>query len=412
MERFATLTPLADIKDALTQRFGKLWTPKQSLYTPTEPGLGKDLMVFDPVGVGYDGRIYKTAGVLTQEADSLAYASGGAANVNLSRNRVITGIALVADPYRHDVTTATQVTVQDAVDKLMSGLNIAGGPTYFSQNSTTFFMKPLGNLQKLIRPGMEHDDLATGVGADNDSYQAWHLGFGAFDDMNPFDFSAGIPAQDETSLILSTTFATSQLIATVAANGTIDAATRVYVLTYGVQGLPPRYRRFMPIPDFRHNYIDAPTTNTSFNLLTGRRLKRTTIINLAVAANNNNDRDDANITDISLQITKPTDTRVFDLVRWRSFRGAMTAWYAGTNVDKDGSAAVLATGLPGIAVIDWRRWTGNPYGLNLYGFQDGDVQLNFTMGTTTGAIALFNEYYSLPAPRVAEMWDKRPYRRP
>ena len=146
MQPFATLTPLADVKEALTRRFGKLWTPDRNLYVPSEPGQGKDLMVFDPVGVGYDGRIYKTAGVLTQEADTLVYASGGSANANLRRNRVITGIGLVADPYRHDVTTATITAVQDAVDKLMSGLSIAGGPTYFSQNSTTFFMKGWANL--------------------------------------------------------------------------------------------------------------------------------------------------------------------------------------------------------------------------------------------------------------------------
>ena len=107
METFATLAPLADFKAAMADRFGRLWQPNKDLYIPSEPGQGKDLLVFDPVGVGYDGRIYKTAGVVTQEADVLGYSSGGAANVNLRRNRVITGIALVADPYRHDVTTAS-----------------------------------------------------------------------------------------------------------------------------------------------------------------------------------------------------------------------------------------------------------------------------------------------------------------
>ena len=94
MNGFATLTPLADFRASLAERFGRIWTPSKDLYTP-EPGQ-KDLMVFDPVGVGYDGKIYKTSGVVTQEANVLDYSSGGSDNVNLSRNRVITGIGLVA----------------------------------------------------------------------------------------------------------------------------------------------------------------------------------------------------------------------------------------------------------------------------------------------------------------------------
>ena len=403
MQRFATLTPLSDLKE----RIGRLWKPAD-LYRGTEPGQAKDLMVFDPVGRGYDGKIYKTAGILTQEADNMVYASGGSVNVNLSKNRVITGLCLVADPYQHDVTTATLVPVQDAQDKLFSGLNISGGPTYFNLNSTLSFLKAVGALQKSIRPGMEHDDLATAVANDNQSYQAWQINFG-LDDNNPFDFRAGIPAQDETSLILGATFATSNLIGTVSANGTIDTNTRVYVLTYGVQGLSPRYRRFMPIPDFKHDHITSPTTETRFNLQTNRRLKRTTILNLAVAANNNEPRNDSNLTDISLVFQKPTDTRVFNLVRWRSFRAAQTAWVAGVPVDFNAVAVVNPTGLTGVAVIDWRKWTGNPFGLSTYGFNDGDVYLTFTVGTTTGSIHLYHEYYSLPRPDIASQWDRRPF---
>ena len=109
-----------------------------------------------------------------------------------------------------------------------------------------------------------------------------------------------------------------------------------------------------------------------------------------------------------MRIPTPHPTRL----RSTPSPATMTAWTPGTNVDKNGAAAVIATGLPGVTVIDWRAWTGNPFGLNLYGYQDGDVQLNFTMVTTTGAIALFNEYYSLPAPGIANRWDRRPYRRP
>ena len=402
MHPFATLTPLSD----LAEKIGRLWRPSD-LYTPTEPGQGKDLMVFDPVGRGYDGKLHKTAGILTQEADSLVYASGGTANANLSKNRVITGICLVADPYQHDVTTGTITVVQDAQDKLLSGLNISGGPTYFNLNSTLTFLKAIGALQKSVRPGMEHDDLATAVANDNQSYQAWQINFG-LDDLNPFDFRAGIPAQDETSLILGVTFATSNLIAATSANGTIDTNTRVYVLTYGVQGLSPRYRRFLPIPDFKHDHVTSPTTNTRFNLQTNRRLKRTTILNLAVAASNNEARNDSNITDISLVFQKPTDTRVFNLIRWRSFRAAQTAWVAGVPVDFDGAAAVNPTGLAGVSVIDWSKWTANPYGLSTYNFNDGDIFLEFTMGTTTGSIHLYHEYYSLPQPDVARRWDRRP----
>lgn len=384
------------------------WDRFKKLHLPANPQLSLADDPRDPVGIGYDQQVHAGLAAITEEADSLVYSSGGTDSVALSNNRVITAITITADPYRHDVTTGTITVVQDAMDKILSGLNIVGGPTYFSLNNTLTFLKALGNLNKLIYPGLGREDLATGVGADNDSFDAWHIPFGALSDNDPFDILAGIPAEDETSLNLLATFGANNIIAVTAADGTVDTATRLRVLTYGVQGLSREYRARLPIPDFRHDHQSAPTTNTRFDFVTSRYLKRTTILNLAVAASNNEARNDSNITDVSVVFEKPTRTTLFDRIRWRTFKNAQQVWSGpGTQIDKDGSAAVAPGGLVGIAVIDWRDYTHNPYGLNLYPFSDRDVHLDLTMGTTTGSVHLFNEYYAFPDPSVAQNWPPR-----
>lgn len=361
----------------------------------------------DPVSIGYDQQVHAGLAAVTQETDVLDYTSGGTDSVELSKNRVITGITLVADPYQHDVTTAVITVVQDAPDKVISGLNIVGGPTYFSLNNTLTYLKALSNLNKLIYPGLGHEDLATAVAADHLSYQGWHIPFSPWSDHDPFDILAGIPAEDETVLNLNATFGLNNIIAVTAADGTVDVATDIYVVSYGVQGLPASYRSQLPIPDYRHDHISAPTTNSRFDLITGRYLKRTTILNLGVAASNNEPRNDGNLTDISMVFEKPTRTTLFDRIRWRVFKDMQQVWRPGTQIDKDGAAAVAPGGLAGVAVIDWRDYTHNPFGLNLYPFGDSDVHLDFTVATTTGSLHLFNEYYAMPNPSVAQGWPPR-----
>lgn len=395
---------LAGIKDRRPVR----WERFKELYLPEKPTLSLADDPRDPVSIGYDQQPHAGLAAITQEADNLDYASGGTDSVALSTNRVITAITLTADPYQHDVTTSAITVVQDAMDKVLSGLNIVGGPTYFSLNNTLTFLKALGNLNKLIYPGLGREDLATAVATDNQSFDGWHIPFGPWSDHDPFDILAGIPAEDETTLNLLATFGANNIIATVAADGTVDPATNIYVINYGVQGLPADYRARLPIPDYRHDHQSAPTTNTRFDFITSRYLKRTTILNLAVAANNNEDRNDSNITDLSVVFEKPTRTTLFDRIRWRTFKLTQQVWSGpGTQIDKDGSAAIVAGGLAGIAVIDWRDYTHNPFGLNLYPFSDRDVHMDLTMATTTGSIHLFHEYYALPDPSVAQNWPPR-----
>ena len=390
----------------LLRPINKLWAPYRSirkLVTTERPTIELGL---DPRCIGYDGRQHDGGAIITQETDVLDYSSGGTDAITLSKDRIITAIDIIADPYRHDVTTATITPVQDAADKVLSGLTIAGKPTYVSLSSTLAFLKAIAAQNKLTYGGgIMHEDLATAVGADNDSRQAWHLHFGVLNDYDPFDITAGIPAELETTLILNATFATSQLIAATAANGTIDANTDIYAVVYGVQGISRGYQRGMPIPEFRHDHVTSPSTTTTFELQGSRYLKRTTILNLAVAASNNEARNDSNITDITLEFRKPTLTRLVDAMRWQLFKGTLQSQYRGISVDNDGSAAISTTGLDGAVVIDWRRLTHNPYGLNLYGAADGDARIIFNMGTTTGSIHLFNEYYTLPNPAIADRWS-------
>lgn len=395
---------LAGIKDRVPLK----WERFKELYLPAKPTLSIADDPRDPVSIGYDQQPHAGLAAITEESDTLDFASTGTASVELSTNRVITAITITADPYQHDVTTATLVVVQDAMDKVLSGLNIVGGPTYFSLNNTLTFLKALGNMNKLIYPGLGREDLATAVANDAQSFHGWHIPFGPWSDHDPYDILAGIPAEDETSLNLLATFGADNLIGTVAANGTVDTATRLRVGTYGVQGLPATYRARLPIPDFRHDHQSSPGTNTRFDFVTGRYLKRTTILNLAVAANNNEDRNDSNLTDVSVVFERPTRTTLFDRVRWRSFKNWQQVWSGpGTQIDKDGAAAIAAGGLAGIAIIDWRDYTHNPYGLNLYPFQERDVHIDFTLGVTTGSLHLFNEYYAFPDPSVAQNWPPR-----
>lgn len=360
----------------------------------------------DPKIRGYDDQLYLAAGEIVQERDVLDYSSGGSDSVELSQKGIITAIALIADPLRHDVTTATLVVVQDAMDKIIQGINISGGPTYFSLNNAPLFMKGIGALNKKLY-NLTRADLATGVGADNDSIQSWFIPFGVFSDHDPFDASAGIPAVDETTMEMDVNFATNQLIGTVAANGTIDDNTDIYVVTYNVIGLPAEYRRRLPIPDFRFDHIASPTTNSRLDFQVGRVLKRTTIINLAVAANNNEDRNDSNITSVSVTDEHGVTTKILDTVRWEVLKGMFSPFNNGLSIDRNGASAILPGGLVGVAVIDWRQMTHNPFGLNLYNRQPRDVHLDLVMGTTTGSIHFYNEYYSLPDRSVYDFWMNR-----
>ncbi len=360
----------------------------------------------DPRSIGYDLQEYNGLAAISEETQVLDYASGGQDSVDLPKDRVITGIMLVADPYQHDVTTATLVAVQDAVDKVISALSISGKLTYFNLSSTLLFLKGLSAMNKSVYgSSIAHQDLVLGVGADNVSRQAWYIPFGAWNDFDMFDITAGIQAEDETSLILSATFGLDNIIGTVAANGTVDPASNIFVVTYGVQGLGAAYRARLPVPDFRHDHVQSPTSTTSFNLQTGRYLKRSTIVNLAVLASNNEDRNDGNINNISVSFKKPTETKLFDRIRWQVFKSAMSPFSARLpDVDRRGTAITITQPLDGVAVIDWRRLTKNPFGLNLYPFQSGDVVLDLELGTTTGSVHIFHEYYAMPDPSIAEPW--------
>ena len=291
------------------------------------------------------------------------------------------------------------------MDKVISALQLQGKLTYFSLSSTLSFLKALSAMNKTVYgSSLAHQDLVLTVSNDNQSRQAWFIPFGALNDYDPFDITAGIPAEDETSLVLSATFGANNLIAETAANGTVDAASNIYVVSFGVQGMSREYRSRMPIPDFRHDHVQAPNATTTFNLQVGRYLKRTTILNLAVAANNNEPRNDSNLTNATVRFKRPTDSRLFDRIRWQVFKSLQSAWFRLPDVDRSGTAAIITEPLAGVTVIDWRRLTKNPYGLNLYPFQNGDVELTFELGVTTGSIHLYNEYYALPDPTVAEDW--------
>lgn len=360
----------------------------------------------DPVGIGYDRQIHAGLAAITQETQLLDYASAGQDSVELSRDRVITALMLVADPYQHDVTTATIVAVQDAVDKVISALSIAGKLTYFNLSSSLLFLKAISLQNKAVYgSSLPHEDLGLTVAADYQSRQAWFLPFGAMNDFDPYDITAGIPAEDEVSLILSATFGANNLIAETAANGTVDPATNIYVVSFGVQGLSKVYRNRLPIPDFRHDHITAPTSATTFRLQTGRYLKRTTIVNLAVAANNNEPRNDSNLDNVTIRFKRPTDTQLLSRIRWHVAKSLFSPYASRMpDVDRSGTAAIITIPFVGGLVIDWRRLTKNPYGLNLYPFQEGDVELTLELNTTTGSVHLYNEYYSMPDPSVGEDW--------
>ncbi len=382
--------------------------------------IGHPLDPRDPISIGYDRIPREGLAAYTEETDRLDYVNGGSDTVDLLKNRLITAIDLVADPFDHSVQNAPAVIVQDAQDKVLSGVNIVGGPTYFSLNNTITFLKAISNLNKMYYPALGRDDLLTPVNANNLSFQGWRIQFGAWADNDPFDITSGIPAEDETSLSINAIFGLNNLIATVGANATILPSTDIRVVTYGVQAVTeppgvqsvgPDYRARLPIPDFRHDHRQNPVTNTRFDLLTGRYLKRTTILNLAVNAANNEPRNDGNVTDISVVFEKPVRTLLIDRIGWRTFKNNMQGWRPGPQIDKDGAATIAPGGLAGVAVIDWRDFSHNPFGLDLgvnNDFRDGDVHIDITMGTLTGSIHLFNEFYAFPDPSVPLLWNEAP----
>ena len=389
-----------------------LVTPQRDLVLPdrVRKAIGLDDGM-DPVSLGWDRQVYSALAAVTEESDRLDYASAGQDFVELSRDRFITGITLVADPYRHDVTTAVIVPVQDAVDKIISAMSLNGRVTYFNLSSTLLFLKALSAMNKNVYgSSLPHQDLATAVAADNDSLQAWHIPFGAWNDKDKYDITAGIPAELETTLRFNTTFGANNLIAVVAANGTVDTATDIYVVNWGVQGLPREYIQLAPVPDFRHHHTQTVQSTVTIPLETGRYLKRMTIVNLAVLASNNEARNDSNMTVVTFRIKRPTTTLLWERIRWEVMRSMHSPFTSVPDVDRDGTAAIMTVPLSGVLTVDWRNYSKNPYGLNLYPFQSGDVELEFELGVTTGSIHVFFEYYALPDPTIADAWDGTPYR--
>jgi hypothetical protein len=359
----------------------------------------------DPAAIGFDREQHAGIAQFTVESQTLDYSSSGTDSASLSKDRLITTMMLVADPYRHDVTTAAITVVEDAADKLISALTIAGGVTYVGFSSTLMYLKALGAMNKVVYgSSVGHQDLATAVAADNDSYQNWVLPFGAFNDHDYFDITAGIPAALLNTLNLDVTFGANNIIAATAANGTVDASTDVYVVTIGVQNLGEDYLRRVPIPNWSADHKTSVQSTETFELLGNRFLKRSTLINLGVAASNNEPRNDSNINNFTIEFLKPSTSQLINRARWRVTKNLLSPMSRMPGIDRDGAAAIVTTPLPGVAVIDWRRLTKNPYGLNLYGAQDGDARLRLELGTTTGSIHLLNEYYTAPDPSVYEGW--------
>lgn len=358
----------------------------------------------DPRCVGYDGNTYDLEAIIEQASDNLDYVASSTGRIKLPNNMLLTSMMIVADPFQHDVTTATIVAVQDAVDRLISGLSVTGSGSFFQLSNTLSYMKAISALNKHVYGGaIPHGDLGLTVGADWQSVQAWVINFG-LDDHDMFDIRAGIPAEDETNLFLNATFGADDVIAVAAANGTIDVATDVYVILFGVVGTSKAYRARMPKPDFVHQHISSVATDSAMSLQGGRFLKRSTILNLGVAASNNEPRNDSNITDFTIEFTKPKRSQLINQMRWNLVKSMSQLRGRGFGVDRAGTAAINTEGLDGVAVIDWQAITKNPYGLDLTNFETGDVKYLFNMGTTTGSIHAYHEYYNLPDPSVAAGW--------
>ncbi len=355
----------------------------------------------DPSVIGFDGQLYQGVASMQYQTGGLTYVASG--NVGLAnglpRNTFITEIMLTADPFDTigDGTNAATI-VEDAQDKLLQGLTIAGGPTYYSHNNLILAGKHLGNLNKYLYSGaIVRDNISTSSSATAVSnYESWRLHFGALNDYMPFDISAGIPAELETTLNLSILFPSTSLLATTSTYKVLQTTTIVRVLVIGVNGMPAQYLQDCPIPDFRTDIISSPVTNQTLSLLGGRFLKRTTIVNMAANASNNSARNDSNLTDMSITLLKPTTIKVLDTVRIQTLKALLQAhggrWSA---VDANGTIAVAAAGHVGVYVIDWRKITGNPYGLDLTNFSNTDAQLGWTVGTTTGQINAYHEYYAV-----------------
>lgn len=358
-----------------------------------EPVLG-----FDPSVIGYDRKVYSTGkdgilGAVEYQPSALTFAASAAASIQLTNGIFVTEILIQADHTTQGDGTNIATIVEDAQDKLLQALSIVGQKTYYAHSDSKTYMKVLGNLCKQIYPGLPRQDISTSSAAsDHIAYQAWKLHFGALNDRNPFDITAGIKAQ--ANLNMNVTFSAANVQAATAAHNILQTTTKVYVVVIGVSGLPKAYMDNAPYPDFRTDIYAAPTTTTNINLLGGRFLKRSTILSQAVAASNNNPRSDSNLSTFAVKMSLQGTRKFLDSARWNTAK----AFFAGMEaragaVDPNGLVAVMSNGLTGVLTIDWRKLTGNIYGLDLLDAQDNQVQYEIGVGTTTGQLSALHEYY-------------------
>lgn len=317
---------------------------------------------------------------------------------DLPREGVITQLDFLMDPLQYDVATAAINIYEDGgLKQMLSSLRIegAGGRGYFDCNDMR--LQHFMNAYEYEAP-LRHDILPAAVAVDNTARILLRIHPGSYY-KDPYDLSAGIPAKDLSSLVWKGVWAADDLLADVAANVAMDAATTLRCIVYQVLGAAsPAYK---PKSEIYAWTIDSIQTDLGkkVDLPTGCFIRKALILVDDNTAFPGNLRDNTRVTQVALLLPKEQDKRALD-ESWQALisntQEHFGPVYPGTAATT-GTTATLAIANPkGVAVVDFRKLVDpsiNPlgplFGLDMRAAQPGDIKWGFTTAVANGTLKIF-----------------------
>jgi len=307
--------------------------------------------------------------------DTLTWAaSSDISPIDLPREGLITEVRLRL----HMTGSATLAAANqpDHLRRLAESLKIEGegGRTFLglSGEQTSRILGLLNNLD-YNAPLMTLMDSAT-----EDIVLVFHPGSNPRD---PFDLSAAIPAQDMSQLQLkwSTTAAT-------ALDDTVTISSGVgYVTIFEVLDVPTPKGLMVPLSSTFSWVNDAAYSDYSkeIDIPCGNFLRRMAILAQDETALRPVRKDDQ-ITALRVRLPK-TGRSILEL-SWEDLKQLTATWYKAGSVVA-GQIADVQTAYPaapdGFGVLDFRMLADPVYGLDLRGYQVGDIKLGLTVATPT-----------------------------
>ena len=307
-------------------------------------------------------------------AEVIAYEANKTKSIGLPRSGYITHIDLNL-VLNVSTGTAGGTPKTDGLWRIIKALRIE------AEGGRIFYAFPDGRVQKfkqILEYGSQfHEDslpTAANVTQDVKAQIKLHTGLNPLD---PFDPSIPIPADDLSQLKLSVLWGSeSDLGDGYTVNSGQIEVTVAQLIFEGEAEKRSIYPEGPAIPKMTD--VERSITSTQsdlreqFDLPTGDVLMRTYVM----VTDSNDDYSDAEVSELGVVFAREKETPY--RVKWDQARFEDRARYG------------LTSTLSGRVAVDYEDVTGNPLGIDLSGYETGEVKLGFTTVKTGGRIRLLH----------------------